>query len=111
MIGGFPPGLAIDPVPCCPDLANHRNPVTTCLPLPDVDDALAELAYALHDLRLDGVVLFSNARGVYLGDTRLIRCSRSCSAGRPWFSRIPTPRPTPAPTRSDCPTRSRRIRN
>ena len=42
-----------------------------CLPLPDVDGALAELAYALDDLRLDGVVLFSNARGTYLGDPRL----------------------------------------
>jgi 6-methylsalicylate decarboxylase len=41
-----------------------------CLPLPDVDGALAELAYALDDLRLDGVVLFSNARGRYLGDPR-----------------------------------------
>jgi 6-methylsalicylate decarboxylase len=41
-----------------------------CLPLPDVDGALAELAYALDELRLDGVVLFSNARGVYLGDPR-----------------------------------------
>ena len=41
-----------------------------CLPLPDVDGALAELAYALDDLRLDGVVLFSNARGSYLGDPR-----------------------------------------
>ena len=41
-----------------------------CLPLPDVDGALAELAYALDDLGLDGVVLFSNARGVYLGDSR-----------------------------------------
>ena len=41
-----------------------------CLPLPDVDGALAELAYAFDDLRLDGVVLFSNARGVYLGDAR-----------------------------------------
>jgi predicted TIM-barrel fold metal-dependent hydrolase len=39
-----------------------------CLPLPDVDGALAELAYALDELRLDGVVLFSNARGAYLGD-------------------------------------------
>jgi 6-methylsalicylate decarboxylase len=39
-----------------------------CLPLPDVDGALAELAYALDELRLDGVVLFSNACGVYLGD-------------------------------------------
>jgi aminocarboxymuconate-semialdehyde decarboxylase len=41
-----------------------------CLPLPDVDGALAELSYALDDLRLDGVVVFSNARGIYLGDPR-----------------------------------------
>ena len=41
-----------------------------CLPLPDVDGALAELAYALDDLGLDGVLLFSNARGTYLGDPR-----------------------------------------
>jgi 6-methylsalicylate decarboxylase len=41
-----------------------------CLPLPDVDGALAELTYALDDLRLDGVLLFSNARGVYLGDSQ-----------------------------------------
>ncbi len=32
--------------------------------------ALAELAYALDDLQLDGVLLFSNARGVYLGDSQ-----------------------------------------
>jgi len=42
-----------------------------CLPLPDVDGAVAELAYALDVLRLDGVVLFSNARGVYLGNPQL----------------------------------------
>jgi 6-methylsalicylate decarboxylase len=41
-----------------------------CLPLPDVDGALAELAYALDDLQLDGVLLFSNARGVYLEDSQ-----------------------------------------
>jgi aminocarboxymuconate-semialdehyde decarboxylase len=40
------------------------------LPLPDVDGALAELTYALDVLKLDGVVLFSNANGVYLGDAR-----------------------------------------
>jgi aminocarboxymuconate-semialdehyde decarboxylase len=38
------------------------------LPLPDVDGALDELTYALDTLKLDGVVLFSNANGVYLGD-------------------------------------------
>jgi aminocarboxymuconate-semialdehyde decarboxylase len=40
------------------------------LPLPDVDGALEELAYALDVLKLDGVVLFSNSNGVYLGDKR-----------------------------------------
>jgi 6-methylsalicylate decarboxylase len=40
------------------------------LPLPDVDGALNELAYAFDVLKLDGVVLFSNANGVYLGDSR-----------------------------------------
>ena len=40
------------------------------LPLPDVDGALDELAYALDVLKLDGVVLFSNSNGVYLGDKR-----------------------------------------
>ena len=40
------------------------------LPLPDVDGALAELSYALDILKMDGVVLFSNSNGVYLGDKR-----------------------------------------
>ncbi len=34
------------------------------------DGALAELAYTLDELRLDGVLLFSNVRGRYLGDPR-----------------------------------------
>jgi 6-methylsalicylate decarboxylase len=41
-----------------------------CMPLPDVAGALEELAYSLDVLKLDGVVLFSNSRGVYLGDER-----------------------------------------
>jgi 6-methylsalicylate decarboxylase len=40
------------------------------LPLPDVDAALAELDHALGSLALDGVVLFSNIQGIYLGDPR-----------------------------------------
>lgn len=40
------------------------------LPLPDVDGALEELTYALDTLKLDGVVVFSNSNGVYLGDPR-----------------------------------------
>ncbi|WP_406135701.1 amidohydrolase family protein [Streptomyces sp. NBC_01089] len=38
------------------------------VPLPDVDGALDETAYALDTLGADGVVLMSNARGRYLGD-------------------------------------------
>jgi aminocarboxymuconate-semialdehyde decarboxylase len=41
------------------------------LPLPDVEGALDELAYATDVLGSDGVVLLSNAAGVYLGDARL----------------------------------------
>jgi len=40
------------------------------LPLPDVDGALRALEYGLDVLKLDGVILFSNTRGIYLGDTR-----------------------------------------
>jgi predicted TIM-barrel fold metal-dependent hydrolase len=39
-----------------------------CLTLPDVDGALAELAYALDELDAAGVVLYANSKGVYLGD-------------------------------------------
>ena len=38
-----------------------------CLPLPDVDASLEELSYALDVLGLDGLVLFTNSNGVYLG--------------------------------------------
>ena len=41
------------------------------LPLPDVDGALAEIAHALDVLKLDGIVLFTNINGIYLGDKRV----------------------------------------
>ena len=68
-----------------------------CLPLPDVDGALAELAYAFDDLRLDGVVLFSNARGIYLGRPTLHSPVRGAAAapGR----RVRAPQPLTRPRR------------
>jgi predicted TIM-barrel fold metal-dependent hydrolase len=38
------------------------------LPLPDVDAAMAEIAYCIDQLDVDGFVLLTNVRGVYLGD-------------------------------------------
>jgi 6-methylsalicylate decarboxylase len=40
------------------------------LPLPDVDGTLDQIAYALDVLELDGVSIFTNAGGTYLGDGR-----------------------------------------
>jgi predicted TIM-barrel fold metal-dependent hydrolase len=40
------------------------------LPLPDLDAALRELTYALDVLKLDGVELYTNVAGIYLGDPR-----------------------------------------
>ena len=41
------------------------------LPLPEFDESVKELRYALDVLHADGIVLESNQRGVYLGDERL----------------------------------------
>jgi 6-methylsalicylate decarboxylase len=40
------------------------------LPLPDVDGSLDQIAYAFDVLELDGVSIFTNAGGSYLGDGR-----------------------------------------
>jgi aminocarboxymuconate-semialdehyde decarboxylase len=40
------------------------------LPLPDIEGSLEELEYALDVLELDGVSVFTNAGGSYLGDSR-----------------------------------------
>jgi predicted TIM-barrel fold metal-dependent hydrolase len=79
-----PPGLAVGDGVAAPRLARVINEhyaalvaehpgrfaALAALPLPDVDATLAELAYALDVLGLDGAVLFSNVGGVYAGDER-----------------------------------------
>jgi len=46
-----------------------RFAALACLPLPNVDAAQLELAYALDELGLDGVVLPSSVAGVYIGES------------------------------------------
>ena len=41
------------------------------VPMPNIDDAIEAAIYALDVLKLDGVVLFTNAQGIYLGDKRM----------------------------------------
>jgi len=41
------------------------------VPMPNIEDAIAEVCYALDVLKLDGVVLFTNSQGIYLGDKRM----------------------------------------
>jgi predicted TIM-barrel fold metal-dependent hydrolase len=78
------PGVHMGDDAAARDLARRVNELTAgliqerpdrfggfaALPLPDVDGALRALEYGLDVLKLDGVVLFSNARGIYLGDAR-----------------------------------------
>ena len=49
----------------------NRFGLFATLPLPDPEAALGELAYALDTLGADGVILETNIRGVYLGDSQL----------------------------------------
>lgn len=79
-----PPGVAIGDRALRRELARMTNDAVSelvasdaarfaglaALPLPDVDDTLAEVERALDVLGLDGVVLPSNVDGVYPGDPR-----------------------------------------
>ena len=41
------------------------------IPMPNTDDAIEAAIYALDVLKLDGLVLFTNSQGIYLGDKRM----------------------------------------
>jgi predicted TIM-barrel fold metal-dependent hydrolase len=61
------------------------------LPLPDIQAALVELDYALGPLALDGVVLFSNIQGIYLGDPRFAPLFDALESRRATVFVHPTP--------------------
>jgi 6-methylsalicylate decarboxylase len=73
------------------------------LPLPDVDGALEELSYALDVLTLDGVLLFSNVQGIYLGDPRFEPVFAELDRRRTTVFIHPNPSPDPVAHRLGLP--------
>ena len=67
-----------------------------------MEAALDELTYALDTFHADGVVMYSNYAGIYLGDSRFAPCSRSWIAAR--RSSSCTQRSTPAARSPQLPT-------
>lgn len=56
----------------CAGLRPDRFGFFATLPLPDVDGAIKEAAYALDTLYADGIVLLANYEGRYLGDESFV---------------------------------------
>jgi predicted TIM-barrel fold metal-dependent hydrolase len=80
----------------------ERFAALATLPLPAVDAALEEIAYALDVLGLDGVALHSNVGGVYLGDPEFDPIFDELQRRGAYAFVHPSEPPTPTP-RPDAP--------
>lgn len=67
-----------------------------CIPLPEIDASLEELSYSLDVLALDGVVVFTNSNGVYLGDPALEPVFEELERRKAVVYVHPNPSPDPA---------------
>jgi predicted TIM-barrel fold metal-dependent hydrolase len=86
------PGIELHDRPAAKELARKCNDFAATLiarypkrfgalgsvPMPNIDDAIEAAVYALDVLKLDGLVLFTNSQGIYLGDKRM----------KPFFSEL-----------------------
>ncbi len=84
VISTGPPGATVDDPGLAQTMARTANELIAgivssdsarfaglaLLPLPDLDASITELRHALDILALDGVALFTNVAGIYLGDPR-----------------------------------------
>lgn len=73
------------------------------LPLPDIDGAVAAAGYALEELRADGVILFTNYGGRYLGDAAFEPLWRELGAREAVALVHPTASPFPPLDRAPYP--------
>src|SRR5438876_4719784 len=76
------------------------------IPMDDPDGALRELARALDELRLQGVVLLSNIRGRALADPAYRPFFAECDRRKACVFVHPMIRPRPSPSASTCSARS-----
>jgi predicted TIM-barrel fold metal-dependent hydrolase len=65
------------------------------VPMSNLDDAIAEIVYALDILKLDGVVLFTNSQGIYLGDERMKPLFKELQKRKATVFIHPNPSPDP----------------